>query len=122
MFDVLALQMNNASPLSTSVKGLRWCCHVGAQTSVAIQVNGNDLVRFQCPTLFLMMEYHLGEKGREGREWGRGCGVCGLPVKVLLVGSVYDTLPVGCKAVIHSGWWLQGEERPDTFFTNYLLI
>lgn len=81
MFDVLGLQMNNASPLRTSVKGLRWCRHIGAQTSVAIQVNGKDLVRFLCPTLFLvlgvMMEYHLGEKGRDGREWGGAVGCVG---------------------------------------------
>lgn len=107
MFDVLGLQMNNASPLRTSVKGLRWCRHIGAQTSVAIQVNGKDLVRFLCPTLFLALGGHDGISSwrkRKGRErMGMGCGVCGFFVKVLLVGAVYDTLPVGCKAVIHSG-------------------
>lgn len=70
-------------------------------------VNGHDLVRFLCPALFfipgVMMEYHLGEKEGKEENGGRGCGVCGLLVKVLLVGAVYDTLPVGCKAVIHSG-------------------
>lgn len=34
MFDVVGLQMNNSSLLSMSVKGLRWCCHIGVQTLV----------------------------------------------------------------------------------------
>lgn len=66
-------------------------------------LNGHNLVCFLCPALFLMlgvmMEYHPGEQ--EGR--GRGCGMCGLLGKVVLVGAVYDTLPVGGKAAIHSG-------------------
>lgn len=66
-------------------------------------LNGHNLVRFRRPALFstlgVMMEYHPGEEA--GR--GRGRGMCGLLVKVVLVGAVYDTLPVGCKAAIHSG-------------------
>lgn len=88
-------QMNNASPLSKSVRGLRRCRHVGAQTSAAIRGNGSDLVPLLRPTLFLslgvVMRYHRGEKrkGREGgRKWGRGRGQCGLLVKVLLVGVI----------------------------------
>lgn len=43
------------------------------------------------------MEYILGEKGGKGENEGRGCGVCGLLVKVLLVGAVYDTLRLAAK-------------------------
>lgn len=45
------------------------------------------------------MEYHPGEE--EGV--GEGLWDVWVLVKVVLVGAVYDTLPVGCNAGIHSG-------------------
>lgn len=42
-------------------------------------------------------------KNRQQRVVMPETGVCGLLVKFLSVGAVYDTFLVGCAAVIHSG-------------------
>ena len=55
--------------------------------------------------------YHDGisSKREKRREWEwvviAETEVCGLLVKVLLVGAVYDTFLVGCTTVIQPGGW-----------------
>lgn len=113
VFDFVGL-INNAGTLmcrSPMCQGSQIVPSMATQdnsSSVAIWLIAMTLSPYSAPQyssrrVCIMMEYHLKERKREG-----GCGlsfqrwVCGLLVKVLLVGAVYDTFLVGCTTAIHS--------------------
>lgn len=74
-------------------------CHLAF--SCCLLVNNHDLVH-------LLIE--KTEKKRVGVGFIAETEVCGLLVKVLLVGTVYDTFLVGCTTVTYGGLILTKSE------------
>lgn len=77
---------------------------VAAAWLITMTLSTYSLPDYTSPCVCIMMEYHLKERGEKKSEWVwvviAETEVCGLLVKVLLVGAVYDTFLVGCTTVI----------------------